>query len=279
MLNMLLKNKVAIITGAGGGIGSTIAQTFAREGCNVILVDRIKSSLDRVSKELEKYNCEFLALTANACDNKEVDNVIDATVKKFSKIDILVNTAGIQGPIGPFVNNDINKWVETINVNLNGTMLFIKAVLPTMLKQGCGKIINFSGGGAFNPRPNFSAYATSKAAVVRLTETLAAELKEYNIQVNAISPGAVNTKMLEQVLEVGPKAAGAKFYEKAKKQKEEGGDSPQLAADLVLFLSSEKSYNLSGKIISAKWEDWREWDKEKISKIMSSDLYTLRRTI
>jgi len=276
---MLLKNKIAIITGAGGGIGSTIAETFAKEGCSLILIDRAKATLDRVSKELEKYNCESLLETCDVCSKREVDNAVDAALKKISKIDILVNTAGIQGPIGPFINNDANKWMETIDVNLNGTVLFIKAVLPTMIKQGCGKIINFSGGGAFNPRPNFSAYATSKAAVVRLTETLAEELKEYNIQVNAISPGAVNTRMLEEVLEAGSEVAGTEFYEKAKKQKEEGGDPPQLAADLILFLCSEKSYNLSGKTISAKWDNWREWDKEKISKIMSSDLYTLRRIV
>jgi len=276
---MLLKNKIAIITGAGGGIGGTIAETFAKEGCSLILIDRAKATLDRVSKELEKYNCESLLETCDVCSKREVDSAVDAAFKKFSKIDILVNTAGIQGPIGLFANNDINKWIETINVNLNGTALFIKAVLPIMIKQGWGKIINFSGGGAFNPRPNFSAYATSKAAVVRLTETLAEELKEYNIQVNAISPGAVNTKMLAEVLEVGSEAAGAEFYKKAKKQKEEGGDPPQLAADLILFLCSEKSYNLSGKTISAKWDNWREWDKEKISKIMSSDLYTLKRII
>ena len=274
---MLLKNKIAIITGAGGGIGSTIAKTFAKEGCSLILIDRAKATLDRISKELEEYNCELLAIPVDVCNKKEVDDAIDVTLKKFSKIDILVNAAGIQGPIGLFINNDANKWMETIDINLNGTMLFIKAVLPIMLKQGWGKIINFSGGGAFNPRPNFSAYATSKAAVVRLTETLAEELKEYNIQVNAISPGAVNTRMLDQVLEAGPEAAGVEFYKKAKKQKEERGDSPQLAADLILFLCSEKSYNLSGKIISAKWDNWRKWDKEKISKIMSSDLYTLRR--
>jgi len=274
---MLLKNKIAIITGAGGGIGSTIAHTFVKEGCSVILVDCVKSNLDKISKELEKYNSEFLVITADAGDKKEVDDVIESALKRFSKIDILVNAAGIQGPIGSFVNNDINKWIETINVNLNATMLFIKTLLPIMMKQGGGEIINFSGGGAFNPRPNFSAYATSKAAVVRLTETLAEEVKKYNIQVNAISPGAVNTKMLEQVLKSGPEAAGDEFYKKSIKQKEEGGDSPQLAADLALFLSSEKSYNLSGKIISAKWDNWRDWNKEEISKIMSSDLYTLRR--
>jgi len=274
---MLLKNKIAIITGAGGGIGSTIAHTFTREGCSVILVDCVKSNLDKISKELEKYNSEFLAMEANASNKKEIDNVVDSALRKFSKIDILVNAAGIQGPIGPFVDNDIDKWIETINVNLNATMLFTKAILPIMMKQKSGKIINFSGGGAFNPRPNFSAYATSKAAVVRFTETLAAEVKKYNIQANAISPGAVNTKMLEQVLESEPDVVGTEFYEKSIKQKEEGGDSPQLAADLALFLTSEKSHNLNGKAISAKWDNWRNWDEEEIEQIMKSSDYSLRR--
>ncbi|MFH1657317.1 MAG: SDR family oxidoreductase [bacterium] len=273
---MLLKNKTAIITGAGGGIGSAIATTLAKEGCNLVLIDRTKETLDRVSKELEKYDCEFLAEACDIREKKEIDEAVSKAFKKFSQIDILVNAAGVQGPLGPFINNEADKWIETINVNLNGTMLFIKAVLPIMTEQGFGKIINFSGGGAFNPRPNFSAYAVSKAAVVRLTETLAEELKEKNIQVNAIAPGGVNTEMLERALEAGPAAVGNKFYEKAKKQKEEGGDSPQLAADLILFLCSEKSYNLSGKAIHAKLDNWREWDEEKISKIMSSDLYTLR---
>jgi len=274
---MLLKNKIAIITGAGGGIGSTIAHTFVKEGCSVILVDCVKSNLDKISKELEKYNSEFLAIEANASNKKEIENVVNSALRKFSKIDILVNAAGIQGSIGPFVDNDIDKWIETINVNLNATMLFTKAILPIMMKQKLGKIINFSGGGAFNPRPNFSAYATSKAAVVRFTETLAAEVKKYNIQVNAISPGAVNTKMLEQVLESEPDVVGTEFYEKSIKQKEEGGDSPQLAADLALFLTSEKSHNLNGKAISAKWDNWRNWDEEEIEQIMKSSDYTLRR--
>jgi len=276
---MLLKNKIAIITGAAGGIGSVIAQTFIKEGCNVVLADRIKPDLDKISKIVKKYNPKFLSAVVDVTNAKEVKRVVDLAQKKFTKIDILVNAAGIQGPIGSFIENDIKKWMKTIDVNLFGTILFIKSVLPIMMKQGYGKIINFSGGGAFNPRPNFSAYATSKAAVVRLTETLAEETKRYNIQINAISPGAVNTKMLEQVLKSGAEAAGAEFYEKSKKQKEEGGDSPQLAADLVLFLSSEKSYNLSGKIISAKWDNWRDWNKEEISKIMLSDIYTLRRII
>ncbi|MBU3918534.1 SDR family oxidoreductase, partial [Patescibacteria group bacterium] len=155
---MLLKNKIAIITGAGGGIGSIIAHTFTQQGCSVILVDRAKSNLERISQELKKYNSEFLSITTNACDKKEVDSAVDSVLKRFPKIDILINAAGIQGPIGPLLNNDVDKWIETINVNLNATMLFIKTLLPIMMKQGSGKIINFSGGGAFNSRPNFSAY-------------------------------------------------------------------------------------------------------------------------
>ncbi len=271
---MILKNKTVIITGAGGGIGGTVAKTFAKEGCNVVLVDL--ANLDIISKELEGYDCEHIAIKVNASKKEEVNKAIDTVLKRFSRIDILVNTAGIQGPLGPFADNDIDKWIETIDVNLNGTVFFIKSVLPAMIKQGCGKIVNFSGGGAFNPRPNFSAYATSKAAVVRLTETLAEELKKYNIQVNAIAPGSVNTQMLKQALEAGPEVTGAAFYEKAKKQEKEGGDTPQLAADLISFLCSDGSYNLTGKTINAKLDHWREWDKEKINKINESNSYTLR---
>ena len=273
----LLKNKIAIITGAGGGIGSVVACTLAKEGCNLVLIDSVPKALDVVSKRIKQYNRQFLQMTIDVTDIKKVEKMVRETVKKFSKIDVLVNAAGIYGAIGPFIDNNIDKWIKTININLIGTVLCTKMVLPFMIKQKSGKIINFSGGGAFNPRPNFSAYATSKAAVARLTETLAEGVKEYNIQINAISPGAVNTRMLDEALKAGPKLVGKEFYKKIKKQKIDGGDPPRLAADLILFLASEKSYNLSGKLISAKWDNWREWDKKEIEKIMKSSDYTLRR--
>jgi len=273
----LLKNKTAIITGAGGGIGSVVAHTLANEGCNLVLIDYIPENLNALSEKIKRYNCQSFQMTINVTKSKEVERMINEAIKRFSKIDILINAAGIYGSMGPFIGNDIDKWIKTININLIGTVLCTKIVLPFMIKQRSGKIINFSGGGAFNPRPNFSAYATSKAAVARFTETLAEELKPYNIQVNAVSPGAVNTKMLEEALKAGPKLTGKEFYKKIKKQRKEGGDPPQLAANLILFLVSEKSYNLSGKLISAKWDNWRKWDKKKIKNIMKSSDYTLRR--
>lgn len=273
----LLKNKTAIITGAGGGIGSVVAYTLAKQKCNLVLVDYIPENLDALSEKIKRYNCQSFQMTIDVTNSKEVEHMINEVIKRFSKIDILINAAGIHGSIGPFVDNNLDKWIKTININLIGSVLCTKMVLPFMIKQKSGKIINFSGGGAFNPRPNFSAYATSKAGVVRFTETLAEELKPYNIQVNAISPGAVNTKMLEEALRAGPKLVGEEFYKKIQKQRKEGGDSPQLAADLILFLVSEKSYNLTGKLISAKWDNWRKWDKKKIKNIIKSSDYTLRR--
>jgi len=273
----LLKNKTAIITGAAGGIGSVIAETLAKEKCNLVLADYAPKNLSLVAKKIAKHHCQILQISIDVCDQKKIKQSIAKTIKKFSKIDILINAAGIYGPIGPFVDINIDNWIETININLIGTVLAIKEVLPFMIKQKNGKIINFSGGGAASPFPNFSGYATSKSAIVRFTETLAEELKPYNIQINAISPGAVNTNMLKEALKAGPKLTGQETYQRIKKQKNNGGDSPQLGADLALFLASEKSYNLSGKMISAKWDDWRKWNKRKINQIMKSQNYALRR--
>jgi NAD(P)-dependent dehydrogenase (short-subunit alcohol dehydrogenase family) len=138
-----------------------------------------------------------------------------------------------------------------------------------------GKIINMSGGGAAYPRPRFSAYSASKAAVVRLTETLSEEVKEFNIQVNAIAPGAVNTRMLEQVLVAG-QDAGEKALTEAKRQKEAGGVPLDVPATLAVFLASDDSNGMTGRLISAVWDDWQGMAK-RIPDILSSDMYTLRR--
>jgi NAD(P)-dependent dehydrogenase (short-subunit alcohol dehydrogenase family) len=143
-----------------------------------------------------------------------------------------------------------------------------------MIKQRKGKIINLSGGGATYPRPNFSAYAASKAGVVRLTETLAEEAKKFNIQVNAIAPGAVSTRLHEQILAAG-EAAGEKALAESRKVKEGGGTSLELPVGLAVFLASDESNGLTGRLISAVWDDWQEMSK-KIPEIMSTDWYTLR---
>lgn len=274
---MKLKGKVAIITGASRGIGEAIARAFAVEGANIVLVSRHLSEVEDTASKIKAFGRSALALKADVTIKENVAYVMNSTVEEFGKIDILVNNAGIQGTIGPLVDNDVDLWIETININLIGTFLCIKTVLPLMIQRRSGKIINLSGGGASSPRPNFSAYAASKVAVVRITETVAAEVKDFNIQINAIAPGAVNTRMLKQVL-MTEAAAGEKALADAKHQLETGGTPPEKAAALAVFLASDESNGLTGRLISAAWDDWLGMI-ERIPEIMSSDLFTLRRII
>jgi len=145
-----------------------------------------------------------------------------------------------------------------------------------MMEQKSGSIVNFSGGGSTSSRPNFSSYAVSKTGVVRFTEVVAQEVKKYGVRVNAVSPGAVNTFMTEEVLQAG-KLAGKRELEDVKKRLKEGGVSPNLVSELVLFLASNKSRPLTGRLISAIWDDWRNWQKKDIENIMKGEQYTLRR--
>jgi 3-oxoacyl-[acyl-carrier protein] reductase len=172
--------------------------------------------------------------------------------------------------------NKMGEWEKNIKINLLGTAYMCRTVIPNMIKRKSGTIVNFSGGGATSSRPNFSAYATAKAGVVRFTEVLSDELKGKNVRVNVIAPGAINTKMLEEVLRAGKRAGNAEFGA-AKKREKEGGASAREAAELVVFLSSEDSVNLSGRLVSAVWDDWKHWNKKDIKKIMSGESLTLRR--
>jgi 3-oxoacyl-[acyl-carrier protein] reductase len=153
-----------------------------------------------------------------------------------------------------------------------------KWILPHMKKNNAGKIINLSGGGATAPLPRISAYATSKAAVVRLTETLAEECKEYSIEINAVAPGALNTRLLDEVLEAGPDRVGRTFYEKALKQKSDGGTPLDLGASLCVYLASSESNGITGKLISAPWDPWQNLAHYR-EDLKNSDIYTLRRIV
>jgi 3-oxoacyl-[acyl-carrier protein] reductase len=173
---------------------------------------------------------------------------------------------------------DWAQWVRTIEINVLGSVLMCRAVLPSMKEQKRGKIIQLSGGGATNPLPNIGAYAASKAAIVRFAETLAEEVRPFNIDVNAIAPGALNTRMLDEVLEAGPARVGNEFFNRALKQKETGGAGLDAGASLALFLASEASNGVTGKLISAVWDDWAHWP-EHLDELRDSDVYTLRRIV
>ena len=273
---MKLKGKVAIITGASKGIGKCIAETFAREGCNLTIVSRHLEEISAAAEELKKYNVDVLPLKCDVSTPAEVEEMVKKTMGRFKKIDILVNNAGIYGPLGPLIDNDLELWAKTININLMGTVMCTKFVFPHMMKARKGKIINFSGGGSGGPpTPTISAYATSKVAIVRFTEVVAEEVKDYNIQVNSIAPGAVNTRLLDQVLEAADRV-DKKFLEKAKKQKETGGTPPEKAAQLVLYLASDDSDGITGKLFSAVWDNYKDFSN-KLDEIKRTPIYTLKR--
>jgi NAD(P)-dependent dehydrogenase (short-subunit alcohol dehydrogenase family) len=145
-----------------------------------------------------------------------------------------------------------------------------------MKKQYKGKIIQLSGGGATNPMPNISAYAVSKAAIVRFAETLAEEVREFHIDVNSIAPGPLNTQMLDEVLTAGPEKVGQAFFDKSLQQKETGGIGLNFCTDLALFLASDTSNGITAKLISAVWDQWEQWP-EHLEELDSTDIFTLRR--
>lgn len=271
---MALKNKTALITGGSRGIGLAVASAFLREGARVMLAARSLEELAAAKRELGSDKVH--TYVADVSKEAEVETLVAAAAKEMGGIDILVNAAGIFGPIGPFEEADSGAWRKTFDINVFGTFSMTKAVAPMMRTKGHGKIINLGGGGD-GPLPRFSAYSASKGAVARLTETVAAELKDAHVDINAIAPGPVNTKFLDDALAAGEQAVGTEQYEKLLRQKEEGGTPPELAAELCVFLASSASDGLTGKIVSAKWDDWKNWDREKIEKIMKSDIYTLRR--
>jgi 3-oxoacyl-[acyl-carrier protein] reductase len=248
---------------------------LAGEGANLVLVSRTPAQLDETRALIASLGRDCLCLTKDVASEADSVGMAKAAIETYGKIDILVNNAGIQGPIGPAVDNDPIFWMETLRVNVMGTYLCCRAVLPHMTARRQGKIVNLSGGGSTGPRPNFSAYAASKAAVVRFTETLAQEVREFGIQVNAIAPGAVNTRMLTEVLEAGELAGGE--LEAARQRECQGGTPPELPAALAVFLASSASGLLTGKLISAPHDSWASWGPEKIDELNASSWFTLRR--
>ena len=271
--------KTILITGSNQGIGYEVAKFFCKKGHNLILCARDKKKLISVEKELLKLKKKNQKIYSHKLDISSENGVVSflkTIFKKFKKIDVLINCAGIYGPKGEFENLSWKKWKEVIEINLLGSVFLIKKILPYFKKQNKGKIIQFAGGGAASPFPFFTAYSASKVALVRFVENISIELKKSNILVNCIAPGPVNTRMLDEVISAGPKRVGKEFYKKSILQKKIGGTDIKKINELVDFLSNDKSGFISGKLISAQWDNWKQFYLEK-SKLINSDVGTLRR--
>ena len=274
---MRLKDKVAIITGGGRGIGEAIALAFAREGANLALAARTASEIEQVAQAIAALGRTACTIPADVSKSADVKRFVERAIDAYGKIDILVNAAGTYGPIGRLWEVDAQEWVRATEVNLFGTLYCCQAVLPGMMARRQGKIINFSGGGATAPLPRFTAYGVSKTAVVRLTETLAQEAQEFNIQVNAIAPGAVNTRMQDEVLAAGERAGDMLPRMRRLRETGEGSVPPERAANLAVFLASAASDSLTGRLIAAPYDGWESWTADRIAALTELPWFTLRR--
>jgi NAD(P)-dependent dehydrogenase (short-subunit alcohol dehydrogenase family) len=266
-----LAGRNAIVTGGSQGLGLAIAQAFVREGAKVLICARSREDVASGSSD------GVIGEVADVSKEGDVSRVVDRAIQEFGSIHILVNNAAIHGPKGALDDVDWIEWARAIETNLLGSALMCRAVLPHMRRQKYGKIIQLSGGGATKPMPRMSAYAASKAAVVRLAETLAEETRGSGIDVNAVAPGALNTRLLEDVLSAGPERVGSDHYARAAEQKRTGGDSMERAAALCVFLASPHSDGITGKLLSAVWDPWESIASHRDD--LQNDVYTLRRIV
>lgn len=272
-----MTTKFALITGGTRGLGALLVRRFWLDGYSLAVVARQEPDIRKLLSELPKRDDQkTLALPFDMGSPAQVAALIERVKYACPQLKVLVNNAAVQGPIGPVWENDFSAWRQALQVDLLAPVALCQGLIPLVSGTGGGSIINLSGGGATGPRANFSAYATAKAGLIRFSETLAEETKAMGIRVNCIAPGAMMTSMLGEVLEQGVKAAGDREFSIATQVFSEGGASMEKVADLALFLASDASKGITGKLISAVWDNWEQWPAH-LQELSGSDAYTLRR--
>ncbi len=263
-----------VVTGSSTGIGRALVLRLISEGHTVWGLARSDQS-DLVASQAG-------AFQSSRCDVglwADVERAASEVSAAWKSIDALVCCAGSQGEVGPAVRANPGRWSATVTANLDGTFYSIRGFHGLLIRaQRRAKIVCFSGGGATKSRPNFSAYGVSKAAIVRLVETIADEERDAPLDINAIAPGAIATRLTDEVIALGPDIAGAAEFESALKQKGGGGASLERALDLVEWLMSPKSDGITGKLLSAPWDPWQALGQH-VTALARSDVYTLRRIV
>lgn len=268
---MDLSGRTAIVTGGTQGLGLEIVKTLKKDGADVLFCARTEKDIEACEKETGA-----AGIRADVASEDDCRLVAEKCISEFGKISILVNNAGIHGAKGPIDEIDMAEFKKAIDVDLYGPVNMIRSVLPSMKQQAYGKIINISGGGSTSARPYFDAYSAAKAAIVRLTENLALEFSDHHIDINAVSPGAMNTRLADDIISAGSRVG--REAEQALKRKQNGATPPAVPAALVEYLASAASDGISGRIISAVWDDWEGLAAHR-EELKSSDAFTLRRIL
>ncbi|MDZ4676780.1 MAG: SDR family oxidoreductase [Oligoflexia bacterium] len=269
--------KLVFVTGMGRGIGRVIALKLAAEGYSVSGCAR---TLDELQETKKLSGGKINITTLDIRDYKSIENWM---TKECQATDAtpwgLVTAAGIHGPVGTLIENSWEDWQNAVDINLFGTVMSVKIFTEILTEKKLpGRIVLLSGGGATKPIPNVSSYCATKAGVVRFGETVAKELRPFNITVNSIAPGAVNTKLTEEILNAGPEKAGKEFYDNTVKQIKQGGANPEISAELVSYLFGPKGGVVTGKLIASLWDEWANFH-EWADKLDKSEIYTLRRIL
>ena len=227
-------DRVVVMTGAAGNLGSAVARAFGSAGANLTLVDRADGRLQRLFPDMGDSSNYFFANSVDLTDADSVQSMMDETLKNFGRIDILVNTAGGYRAGTPVHETPLETWDFMLNLNARSVFLSSRAVIPHMLRQGSGKIINVAARAAERGRANMAAYIVSKSAVIRLTESMAAELRDMDINVNCVLPSTIDTPANRQAM---PNADYGRWVK------------PEAVAEVILFLASEGARTLNGASI------------------------------
>jgi len=266
-----LSGQVALVTGAGRGIGRAIALALSDAGASVAVCARSEDEISGTAGEIAARNGHALAIRADVAERQDVERMIAEVERDMGPIDLLVNNAAVAGPVGAIAATDPDDWWRTMEINVRGPLYCSVAVLPSMLKRGHGRIVNVSSGAGFAAWPMVSSYSVSKAALYRLAENLAAETRAHGVQVFAIDPGLVRTAMAEYGLSCGEPSVEQAFEELFAS----GADvAPERAGQLVICLASGEADALSGRYLNVE-ADVREM-VARLQEIEDRDLYVMR---
>jgi 3-oxoacyl-[acyl-carrier protein] reductase len=276
-----LHGRNAIITGASQGLGLAMAMAYVEAGASVMLCARdevrLASARGQVAARASAGQ-RVEVMRADVAAPADAAALVAAALAAFGRVHILVNNAGVYGPMGPIDEVDWAEWIRAMDININGSVLPLRAVLPHFREHRYGKVVQLSGGGATSPLPRIPAYAASKAAIVRLMESIALDVKDDGIDINCIAPGALNTRLMDELIAAGPAKVGAAFYARMKKVAEEGGTPLETGAALAVYLGSAASDGITGRLISAVWDPW-ETLHDRRGDLDAGDIYTLRRIV